>query len=58
VIELIDITGRVVGALFDGDLSVGEHEQEVSGAGLPSGRYFLRLTTAGETALYPVQLVR
>jgi|GEM_PF-2034660 len=57
-IVLIDAQGRIARELFDGTLAAGDHEQRIAVAGLPSGRYFVRVTTAGNVALYPVVIAR
>ncbi|HZK76007.1 MAG TPA: choice-of-anchor D domain-containing protein, partial [Candidatus Kapabacteria bacterium] len=43
-VRIFDVTGREVRREALGMLSVGEHETELSTAGLPSGMYFVRIT--------------
>ena len=46
--DLVDVLGRVVATLFDGNVAAGEMQTvRIDGAGLPSGTYVVRLT--GET---------
>ena len=46
--DLIDVLGRVVATLFEGEVAAGEMQTvRIDGAGLPSGTYAIRLT--GET---------
>ncbi|MCH7976986.1 MAG: T9SS type A sorting domain-containing protein, partial [Bacteroidetes bacterium] len=45
---LVDVMGRVVATLFEGDVAAGQMQTvRIDGAGLPSGTYAVRLT--GET---------
>ena len=44
-IELLDVTGRVVDAVFSGDLSVGEHRIAVPVNGKPAGVYMVRTSS-------------
>ena len=46
--DLIDVLGRVVARLFEGEVPAGQVQTvRIDGAGLPSGTYAIRLT--GET---------
>ena len=46
--DLVDVSGRVVATLFEGNVPAGElRTVRIDGAGLPSGTYAVRLT--GET---------
>ena len=46
--DLIDVLGRVVATLFEGEVPAGQVQTvRIDGAGLPSGTYAVRLT--GET---------
>ncbi|MCH8031468.1 MAG: FG-GAP repeat protein [Bacteroidetes bacterium] len=43
--DLVDVSGRVVATLFEGNVAVGETQTvRIDGAGLPSGIYVVRLT--------------
>lgn len=55
---VLDVQGAVVARLVDERRDAGEYEQTVEAVDLPSGRYFVRLVTTGETFLYPMQIVR
>ncbi|MCH8030702.1 MAG: metal-dependent transcriptional regulator [Bacteroidetes bacterium] len=45
---LVDVMGRIVATLFEGDVAAGQVQTvRIDGAGLPSGTYAVRLT--GET---------
>ncbi|MFI5202763.1 MAG: T9SS type A sorting domain-containing protein, partial [Candidatus Kapaibacterium sp.] len=43
-LRIFDVTGREVRSMPLGMLSIGEHESELSTAGLPNGIYFVRVT--------------
>jgi VWFA-related protein len=57
-IVLLDVAGRVVSTVYDGELPAGENLREFDTEGLPAGRYFLRLAMPGESSLYPVVIAR
>ena len=47
-VDLVDVLGRVVATLFEGEVPAGQMQTvRINGAGLPSGTYAIRLT--GET---------
>ncbi|MCF7810011.1 T9SS type A sorting domain-containing protein [bacterium] len=48
-ISLIDQTGRQISELVNGEQSAGTHTYSLSANSLPSGIYFVRMTTAGKT---------
>lgn len=51
-LEVLDVQGRVVTVLAEGEMPAGRHEVEWSGAsgrGRVAGLYYIRLRTAGET---------
>ncbi len=42
--DLVDVRGRVVATLFEGEVPVGEMQTvRIDGAGLPSGTYLIRV---------------
>ena len=49
-LSLFDVSGRLVRELLSSSLPAGTHQVTISRDGLPSGNYFLRLTTAIEKA--------
>ncbi len=54
-----DVLGRAVVRLVDGEVEAGRHTVVLDGAGLPSGVYLIRLTTAtGFAATQRVTLLR
>jgi VWFA-related protein len=57
-IDLIDVAGKVVATPYEGYAGPGEHTQAIDVAGLPDGRYFVRLNMPSEVAIYPLLLVR
>ena len=58
-VDVVDINGRVMTRLFEGWMSAGLHRVVWDGAGIPSGRYFVRLeTTAGKRMATGVEVVR
>lgn len=57
-LEVLDLQGRKVAALIDGDLSAGPHEAVFEGPDLPSGVYVSRLTTEAGTSERKMMLVR
>jgi VWFA-related protein len=57
-IDVIDVQGKVVAKVYEGYVGAGEHTQPVTVAGLPDGRYFVRLRLPAEVAIYPLLLVR
>jgi hypothetical protein len=53
-----DILGRQTGLLLQGVLPAGDHAVRWDAAGLPSGRYFIRLVAAGRTETRSAILLR
>lgn len=53
-----DLTGRAVRTLLAGPLPAGEHETRFDAAGLPSGLYVARLTTASGSQARKLLLVK
>jgi plastocyanin len=53
-IDLIDMTGKVVGNLSDVDYDQGNYNITVPVSDYPSGRYFVRYTYGSEFAVKPV----
>ncbi len=53
-LELLDATGKRVRLLSHGKRPPGEHLEALDVAGLPSGRYYLRLRTDTQDLLTPV----
>ncbi len=50
-VQLISVSGRVMGDIFEGRLSAGEHTVKSSPISLPSGAYFLRARAGDKTAI-------
>jgi hypothetical protein len=62
-IEAYDLSGRVVSRVFQGELAAGAHEMlwdlsGLTGAPLPSGIYWLRLSAQGGTAAAQAVVLR
>jgi hypothetical protein len=58
-IRIFDVTGREVSTIPLGMLSMGEHETELSTAGIPNGIYFVRvIATSGEVAATRLAITR
>jgi hypothetical protein len=56
-LTLFDAAGRAVHTIIDGTvMQEGSHSRMLGADGLPSGRYFVVLQTAGEQSVYPVLL--
>ncbi len=53
-VTLLDLVGRSVQQLFDGELPAGPQTLEASVSGLPAGPYFLRVTDGGHSAVRQV----
>ena len=45
---MIDAAGGLVALLSEGKLEAGEYTAQLSGADLPNGAYFVRLTVEGK----------
>lgn len=56
--DLVDVAGRRVRELFQGELPGGVHQLEVDGEGLPSGLYLVRVEGEGVSATRKLLLVR
>jgi hypothetical protein len=56
-LELVDVLGRTINTLQDGDLSAGERRFHLPTEGLSSGLYFVRVRQAGlnEAVRFTVQ---
>jgi len=46
-IELYDITGRLIKELFKNDITAGKQRLDFSASDLPTGIYFIQLSTNG-----------
>lgn len=57
-LTVYDLAGRQVATLFQGALSVGNHEQLWDATNLASGKYFCRLATRNDTRVIPLILVK
>ena len=57
-LDVVDVLGRRVAVLVDGDRDAGRHTVRWSADGLASGTYVLRLRAAGQTAAQTVTVVR
>ena len=57
-LDVVDLLGRRVAVLVDGERGAGRHTVRWSAAGLASGTYVLRLRAGGETATQTVTVVR
>ncbi len=57
-IELLDLRGRVIARLADGECSAGENRIAVDGARLGSGLYYCRLEAEGQTAVQKLILLK
>ena len=57
-LDVLDVLGRRVAVVVDGDLAPGRHEATWRPDGLASGTYVLRLRAAGQTATQTVTVVR
>jgi len=53
-LKLIDVQGRLVSTLVDGNKAAGEHLVTIDGTGLPSGMYFIVLDTPDRTAVQKI----
>jgi hypothetical protein len=57
-VEVIDVLGRTVAVLADGPVAAGRSELSFVPRDLPSGVYFVRLTTDGATQTRKLTVVR
>jgi acyl-homoserine lactone acylase PvdQ len=57
-VEVIDVLGRTVAVLADGPVAAGRSELSFVPSDLPSGVYFVRLTTDGATQTRKLTVVR
>ncbi|MEO6463095.1 MAG: glucoamylase family protein [Candidatus Eisenbacteria bacterium] len=57
-VELVDVRGRVVARLVDGERPAGEHAVAVAGADLVPGVYHVRVSTDGASAITRLVRVR
>src|SRR5690606_13395309 len=57
-LDVYDVLGRRVAVLVDAPQPAGEHRATLRAAGLPSGTYFVRLTTDGHTATTRATILR
>lgn len=59
VLDLIDITGRQVAVLHtESDVISGDHSVTITLPDVAQGAYFVRLTTARSSRLFPIGIVR
>ncbi len=56
-IDLFDLAGRVVRPLVNGPAPAGEHTLSISGAGIPAGIYFVRLSAPGVLQIRQIALL-
>lgn len=62
-LQVVDLRGRLVASLLDGDLAAGRHAvvwdgRNDGGRGMPSGVYFARLSVGSDESLTRMSLVR
>ena len=57
-VELVNIAGKVVKTIAQGEYSAGEYMLQVNCADVPSGTYLVRLTTQGAVLTRSVQVVK
>ncbi len=57
-LEVFSAHGSRLATLVNDELAAGDHSVNFNAAGLPSGTYFYRLTTTGETTTTPQTLTR
>ena len=57
-VAVVDVLGREVAVLADGERSAGEHAVALGAERLPAGVYVVRLTVGRETAVRRVTVVR
>lgn len=57
-LELFDLSGRMVQSVFQGRVSAGKWSYSLSGEGLGSGVYMIRLTHPGGVLSRPVTLIK
>lgn len=58
LLQVFDVTGRLVETLIDKDLNQGEYTIQWNASSLPSGVYFLRLTSSMKTQTRKVLLLK
>lgn len=58
LVRAYDVTGAAVATVHDAPLPAGNHRLEWHAGGIPSGSYFLRLTTDAGSLTQPVALLR
>jgi len=56
VVEVVDLFGRVVGMVYDGEIAPGSYVSEVRVSGLSSGVYFVVLRTPSERKMIPMRV--
>lgn len=57
-IEMLDLTGRVVDVVEQGNVQAGLHHYQYDGSSLPEGFYFLRMRGAATSDLVKIVLAR
>jgi len=57
-LEVVDITGRVVATLLDGELPAGEHRCVWDASGMAGGVYYARLRAGSSWMIRPMVLIR
>ncbi len=57
-LSVYDITGRIVSMLSSGRLTKGEHQFIFDGSRMPSGAYFIRLSTGGHNYVRKMMLIK
>jgi hypothetical protein len=56
--EVFDPQGRRIALLIDEERAAGRHELEWAAFDIPSGAYWVRISTSSGTATHPVVRVR
>jgi len=57
-IEVMDVSGRIAGSLFRGELTAGSHSIPLNAEALPTGRYFLVTRIGGGSAVRSFVLLK
>ncbi len=58
VVEVVDMMGRVVGVVYDGELLPGSYVSGLNVGGLSSGTYFVVLRTPSDRMMLPMRVQR
>jgi hypothetical protein len=57
-LDIVDVTGRVVATLVEGELPAGDHVRLWDGSGVASGVYYARLQAGSARLIRPMVLMR